>query len=236
MELRQEEQIIWQGNERLRGYNKIYYRTLGEAFIDCPDLMKEMGSVDLNARDLTGIVASYHQCIGAPYEKYNDQKAKARNRIDIGLLAGMKHVDFGPSNDGQQGEITSSPGYSFGLHTEFFFGGSRQNLSLQMELIYSAYKASREEYQNGIYHYPAENMDRKNLHLPVLFNYYLRTRRSGYNFGAGIDLGEGFALQAGYEFKVRQKSALKLNLRVVPLLGKEIIYFVNIVYAVSPRK
>ncbi|MCF8367964.1 MAG: hypothetical protein K9G76_02905 [Bacteroidales bacterium] len=227
-ELVQEEKIVWEGpmnSQRMKGYNKQYFRILSAAFIACPDMFDKLDQYDYNLKDFIKAVTDYHNCIGKQFEVYFSYEKK-KARTDFGVLLGAKSVFYTSKFEGANGKVVKKyPGINAGFHSEFFLSKTQENISLQVELLISQIKYDVERNHQII------NQTSRYIHVPLFANYYYRLESSGILFGAGMDLGEGFGFQTGYEQKINDNSIIKLQLRALLMANDLQKFFLNLIYA-----
>ncbi|MCD4696991.1 MAG: hypothetical protein K8S16_12210, partial [Bacteroidales bacterium] len=128
LELIQEEKIVWEGpmnSQRMRGYNKLYFRILSAAFMACPDMFDKLDQYDHNLKDFEKAVKDYHHCISKSYETYYST-SKKKARTDFGFLVGGKYVIYTETFEKTNGPVKAYPGFNVGLHSEFFLSKTQE--------------------------------------------------------------------------------------------------------------
>jgi hypothetical protein len=159
---------------------KKYAGTLNFMTLDCAAMGGKAFNADLNEHDLVGLAVEYNRCMDHPYVDY--KQFKPHHTISYYPIVGVSSTNLSFSSDyypyiTNDRTTVSSVAPAYGVGVEFAQPRSMENLSLNMELIFSNHHFSdyAENVKNMMHVTEEIKIDYSRLRIPLSMKYNFTT-------------------------------------------------------------
>jgi hypothetical protein len=159
---------------------KKYAGTLNFLTLDCGSMGGKAFNADLNEHDLVGLAVEYNRCMDHPYVDY--KQFKPHHTISYYPIVGVSSTNLSFSSDyyhyiTSKRTTVSSVAPAYGVGVEFVQPRSIENLSANIELIFSNHHFSDlAENERNMMHITEDiNIDYSRLRIPLSLKYNFTT-------------------------------------------------------------
>jgi hypothetical protein len=159
---------------------KKYAGTLNFLTLDCGSMGGKAFNADLNEHDLVDLAVEYSRCMDHPYVDY--KQFKPHHTISYYPLVGVSSTNLSFTSDiypyiSSDRTTVSSVAPAYGVGVEFVQPRSIENLSANIELIFSNHHFSdyAESKKNSKYITEDINLDYSRIRIPISLKYNFTT-------------------------------------------------------------
>lgn len=187
-----------QGNEKIVGENKTYTGQLSLYLQDCPTLDTKMLELVYTRKSLVDLFRYYYSCASTLPAFERKQKGPA---AEMGVIAGGTYTQLNFEVVGnsfiylREARLSSSRNLTGGVFLNLGLPGFRRKISLQNEILYSAYQAGstyRDVQSDVQYVDYTTDMALSYLKINTLFRYKWPVNKFSVFVNGGISNGLGF--------------------------------------------
>ncbi len=176
LEVRTEVKQTEGSTNRYNKTNKLYYRVLSAAYLDCPSILPTLDQYELNILDIKKSLRKYYDCKGEAYQTF-ELKKNPVSRPEVGIYGGINYYPLYKNSTAK-----TNIGYNMGALVNLFLFSSRKTFSIQGEI--------------NMIHFKQEDIDAvgnqfigQSTSITNIAKKHWRTRNTTIFLGVGYNLG-----------------------------------------------